>query len=879
MLSLSIKKIKIINLFKRKKNYDKAKKKINDYVFKEDYSGLKKVINLYKKKGYSEISLNKCAFSMIKDINVKESIFFAEKVIEKEKDLSFITVYRTRLKKIGYKKRVLELNDIISNEKKNLNNKHFKSIKKNLIEEYRNSNFDAVLVHFLIYKNTDFELSLAKFIFSMTKDKDTEKALNFIKDYTLDIDNTKYLKVISNRYKKINLNQESQIINSIIKKNNNLKDFKASLNYLKCQDVPLIDIKKYTNMIISENEVNNDYYKAIFSILKDIKPDYAIKYGKKYINNCNEIDEAFCLVFALRLMRNNRDQEAYNLYLKLYNKNKQHKIETSLIKSFSKLNQDRIRQSLNRKKPTKAIRNLLPKNLKNRHIVLSKIIFETCKNNDDLASIAIIHAKKILEKKTDEYIALALSNLYFKQGSIHNAINVKGLSLENTKHALKLSHYCAYQKLLNHGFTLPKKTIRKINNKNILYCLHNSLPYHSGGYATRSHGLAKGIANNNWHIKICSRLGYPNDLSSHKDLNLNQSNIDVIDTLNYHRLFTNINQYGVANLNDYIENYANALIALATKQDISIIHAASNFMNGIAANYAARTLGIKSVYEVRGLWEITRMSRQPEWQHSEHFNMIKRLETEAAMHADAVITITYALKTELITRGIDENKITVVSNGVHVDRFVPKPRVVKLEQQLGYVNKVVIGFIGSVVSYEGLEHLVEAASILKIKGINNFVVMIVGDGAVLDDIKELVNHLELNNIFTFTGRVPHDQVEDYYSLVDVAPFPRIGVPVCEMVSPLKPFEAMSMGKAVVSSNVVALTEIVNHGITGLTFEKDSSIDFAKTLEQLISDPELRTQLGRNAREWVVKEKDWSKLATKISNIYLNINNEGNKNEQ
>ena len=530
-------------------------------------------------------------------------------------------------------------------------------------------------------KNNNIELSLAKYIFSISKDKDTKKSLNFISQYITQIHDLKYLNVISNRYKKINLNKESEIIKLIHSKNIKIEEFNRNLNYLKSQEKPFFDIKQYIENIIKNNKVNNNFYKSVFASLKDIKPEYAIELGREYVNNCVELDESFCLVFALRLMRNGQEKEAYKLYLKLYKTNKTQQIENRVINSFSKLNQNEIIQSLNSKNPQKAIKKILPNELKYNSVTQSKIIFEACRNNDKLAKLAIKHGEKILQKVTDGYTSLAISNLYFKQGNINDAINVKGLSLNNPKHTLKLSHYCAYQKLLQHGFTLPKKSTKNITNKNVLYCLHNSLPYHSGGYATRSHGLAKGISNNHWHIQMCSRLGYPHDLSSHKNLSPEQSSIDVVDQLNYHRLFTKINQYGVANLIDYIENYAAELITLANKQDISIIHAASNFMNGIAANYAARTLGIKSVYEVRGLWEITRMSRQPEWENSEHFNMIKRLETEAAMNADAVITITHALKNEMISRGIPANKITVVSNGVHVNRFAPKSRVKELEQK------------------------------------------------------------------------------------------------------------------------------------------------------------------------------------------------------
>jgi glycosyltransferase involved in cell wall biosynthesis len=127
--------------------------------------------------------------------------------------------------------------------------------------------------------------------------------------------------------------------------------------------------------------------------------------------------------------------------------------------------------------------------------------------------------------------------------------------------------------------------------------------------------------------------------------------------------------------------------------------------------------------------------------------------------------------------------------------------------------------------------------------------------------------LGLGEIVNFTGRVPHSEVEEYYSLIDIAPFPRLPLPVCEMVSPLKPFEAMAMEKACVVSSCAALTEIVQEGITGRVFDKGSSMSLANVLKELLDDPKQTQRYGKAGRTWVLENRTWKKNAEIVQGIY------------
>ncbi|MFC7862036.1 glycosyltransferase [Arthrobacter koreensis] len=418
------------------------------------------------------------------------------------------------------------------------------------------------------------------------------------------------------------------------------------------------------------------------------------------------------------------------------------------------------------------------------------------------------------------------------------------------------------------GFPLPPRSPKpryRSHPKKVLYTLHNALPYHSAGYATRTHGLLSGLNRSGFDVEGVTRLGYPFDMPGKADLGPIESS-HLVDGVTYSHLSTQPGLEMKKPLFDYVQRYAAALEAFASQRKPAILHAASNHWNGLATVTAANRLGIPSVYEVRGLWEVTRGSRNPEWVDSGMYRMISRMEADAAKGATSVLTITRALKDELVRRGVDESKITVVPNGVDTNRFRPLNRDNALAEQLGVQNKTVIGYVGSILDYEGLELLLEAAQAMKSTR-KDFHVLIVGDGAELDSFKHFAAKMELGNVVTFTGRVPHADVERYYSIIDIAPFPRLPLAVCEMVSPLKPFEAMAMGKAVVASDVAALAEIVIDEATGLLHKKGDAGDLQRALEKLLDDSMLRKSLGERALDWVRVERDWNTLSSRVTKVY------------
>jgi glycosyltransferase involved in cell wall biosynthesis len=411
----------------------------------------------------------------------------------------------------------------------------------------------------------------------------------------------------------------------------------------------------------------------------------------------------------------------------------------------------------------------------------------------------------------------------------------------------------------------PRFEYRPGTSTRSIYLLHNSLPHQSGGYATRTHGLLTALDRLGQPTVGVTRPGFPAKRGVFQQADV--APMDVIDGVPYRRLIGPVPSMPRVDLQGFTRTYVDMLRPIMDEYRPALLHAASNWWNGLAATQGAAAAGIPSVYEVRGLWEVTRWSRQPEWGASETFQLDARYEAEVAMAADRVITITTALKQEMVRRGVEESKISIVPNAVDVERFSKVERDPAVAAALGFEGSVVIGFAGSITFYEGLDDLLHAAAMLRGNTKVPFGLLFVGDGAVKADLEQLAVELGVDDLCRFVGRVPHHDVEKYLGIMDITPFPRKPLPVCEMVSPLKPLESMASGVSVMVSSVDALLEMVDFGACGAVFRKGDNEDFARVLGQMIDDPEMRRSYVEHARGWVAENRSWLAVARTVADLY------------
>ena len=275
------------------------------------------------------------------------------------------------------------------------------------------------------------------------------------------------------------------------------------------------------------------------------------------------------------------------------------------------------------------------------------------------------------------------------------------------------------------------------------------------------------------------------------------------------------------------------------------------------------------VYEVRGVWEDSLVACGQLTANSKAYRDAYRASTQAAQEADWVVTISEGLRTDFINRGISPEKISVVPNGVETSAFVPVARDTRLAEAFGLAGKTVLGYISSIRELEGIEYLIRAMPMV-LEAEPNCACVIVGDGDGRPRLESLVRELGLQRSVLFTGSVPHAEITSYYSIIDVFVVPRPDRRVNQLVTPLKPLEAMAMARPLLVSRVGGLTEIVQEGRTGLVFGPEDPDDLARQAILVVRNPDLRLRLGEQARRFVVAERDWSAVVQRYEEVAVRV---------
>ena len=399
----------------------------------------------------------------------------------------------------------------------------------------------------------------------------------------------------------------------------------------------------------------------------------------------------------------------------------------------------------------------------------------------------------------------------------------------------------------------------------VLHIVSRALPYHQVGYTLRSQSvgesqLAAGLAP---HFATIGNF---------------PANVGVVDAptewavrrVPYHRLAPAFTDNG---FHDRLVT-ASALGATELVQRIrpAVMHPASNHLQAQVALAIAGPLGIPVVYEVRGFIEETWASHperdEDAARESDRYRAIRDTETRAMAASEAVVTLSETMRLEIIARGCDADKVVVIPNAVDVERFQPRPRDDALAASLGIGrDEPVIGYISTFTAYEGIRYLLEAAAALRDHG-RRFRLLLVGDGRDRDALVDQARSLGLDDgTLVMPGRVPNDEIARYYAVIDVFVVPRTADRVSTLVTPLKPFEAMAMERALVVSDVPPLREIVTPGETGLVFRPQDAAHLAEVLDGLLDDEALRAQLGRRARQWVVASRTWAQNGERYRALY------------
>lgn len=316
------------------------------------------------------------------------------------------------------------------------------------------------------------------------------------------------------------------------------------------------------------------------------------------------------------------------------------------------------------------------------------------------------------------------------------------------------------------------------------------------------------------------------------------------------------------------------IVEVARSEKPDLIHAHSSILCGLPGYAAARQLGVPCTYEIRAFWEDAGVSSRKFTERSLAYRAIRVAETWLARRVDSLICLCEGVKGEMARRGLPAGDLYVVPNGVDTDRFTPLPSDESARVKYGLGGKKVVAFIGTFFAFEGVDDLVRALiKLIRDGGRDDIRGLMVGQGPTYEQCKQIVAEAGLEDKILHRGRVPHGEVNALYSIADVLVYPRVGHRVAELVTPLKPLEAMAMEKAVIGSGVGGLRELIQDGVTGLIHRRGDIDDLAAKIARLVDDEALRRRLGRRARQWVVDNRQWRTLIQRHLEVYARAHRE------
>ena len=394
----------------------------------------------------------------------------------------------------------------------------------------------------------------------------------------------------------------------------------------------------------------------------------------------------------------------------------------------------------------------------------------------------------------------------------------------------------------------------------ILHVLDHSLPLHSG-YTFRTRAILRAQMARGWEVRGIT--GHRHSASGPLE--------ELVDGLHFHRT-PGKPATGNPVLREWrdIAAHADAIEALVQQWRPDIIHAHSPVLNAIAAQRVAKRHAIPLVYEIRAFWEDAAVGNGTGTEGSPRYWLTRQLETHAVRNADAVAVICEGLRADLATRGIDPAKIIVSPNGVDMDQFgTPVPRDPALTAQLGLEGADVVGFIGSFYDYEGLDDLIAAMPRL-VRARPRAKLLLVGGGPREQALRDQALASPFADHIVFVGRVPHDQVEHYYAQIDILAYPRKAIRLTDLVTPLKPLEAMAQGQLVAASSVGGHRELIEDGVTGTLFPPDDPAGMAAALAGLFADRGIWEDRRAVARAFVERERNWSSNILRYEPVYQRL---------
>lgn len=393
----------------------------------------------------------------------------------------------------------------------------------------------------------------------------------------------------------------------------------------------------------------------------------------------------------------------------------------------------------------------------------------------------------------------------------------------------------------------------------ILHVLDHSLP-ETSGYSLRSHNI----------IQEQRRLGWSTFQVTGPRHAAAANAVETIDGLEFFRTASRLPKWAARTPFDFVSTVRDLrlrLRAIISQVKPDVIHAHSPCSVGLAA----LGLGRPVVYEMRTLWEEGSILAGRLAENSFLHRAVRALETHVLRRADAVVSISEGLRAEVIARGISADKVDVIRNAVNSENLSRQHFGDPSSARRGFAlsSAYVLGYIGSLFAWEGIQLLLLALAQLRAQGLD-IGLLIVGTGPDERMLQQSSKDLGVADYVVFTGRIAHDAAVRAYDAIDLLVYPRLPMRLTEMVTPLKPLEAMALGKAIVASDVGGHRELIEDGSTGVLFRAGDSGALAAAILRVMEDRELAQRLCADGRTYVREKRTWTAVVRGYEPVYRRV---------
>lgn len=393
----------------------------------------------------------------------------------------------------------------------------------------------------------------------------------------------------------------------------------------------------------------------------------------------------------------------------------------------------------------------------------------------------------------------------------------------------------------------------------ILHVLDHSLPLHSG-YTFRTAAILREQQALGWEtIQLTSPKQGPSP-----------AEVEQVAGLQFFRSPPAGSRWPLVNETLQMRALGARLLALASELRPDVIHAHSPVLNVLPALRVGRRLGIPVTYEIRAFWEDAAVDHGTTREGSLRYRVTRALETWALQRVAHAFTICEGLRGDIVARGIKASSVSVIPNAVDIDGFqLSRGADPGLRGELGLTEGETIGFVGSFYAYEGLDLLIDVLPALLAQR-PRLRCLLVGGGPQEAALRTRARALGVEHAVIFTGRVPHEQVSRYYDQIDLLIYPRHSMRLTELVTPLKPLEAMAQGRLLVASDVGGHRELIRDGETGQLFRAGSPQDLIAAIESMLEGTGRWPAMRAAGRQFVETERNWKASVARYRDVFAQV---------